>query len=172
MRELDVAAILRVLADHDVAYVVIGGVGALLHGSPELTVDLDITPAADRANLQRLAAALRDLQAMVRVPGQEEPVAMPLDAEALSRFTTLTLATRHGLLDLAFRPDAPGRRSFTYDELASRAVVITIPPDVPVAALDDIIASKEASGRDKDLRALPTLYTLRDRLGGGGQAGR
>ena len=57
--ELDLARLLEVLERHEVAYVLIGGLAAVYHGSPFPTEDADITPRADRSNLARLAAALR-----------------------------------------------------------------------------------------------------------------
>ena len=52
--------IVAVLDLHKVRYVVIGGLGAVLHGSPIVTQDADICPARDPENLHRLAAALRE----------------------------------------------------------------------------------------------------------------
>ncbi|HWH33479.1 MAG TPA: hypothetical protein VNU01_12485, partial [Egibacteraceae bacterium] len=52
--------ILRVLLEHEVQFVVIGGYGAYLQGSPVPTLDVDVTPSARRDNLERLASALRD----------------------------------------------------------------------------------------------------------------
>ena len=68
---------------------------------------------------------------------------------------------RFGDLDLVIEPAGfPGG----YDSLASGATVETIAGvDVQVATLDDVIASKEAAGRDKDFTALPLLIALRNR---------
>lgn len=56
----------RLLLKHRVDFVVIGGVAAILSGSPSLTEDLDIVPrAAD--NLDRLSAALVEIHAEVDV---------------------------------------------------------------------------------------------------------
>ncbi len=61
--------ILRALERHAVRYIVIGGIAATLHGSPLRTGDLDICPARDRDNLERLAAALAEIRARVRAGG-------------------------------------------------------------------------------------------------------
>jgi hypothetical protein len=39
---------------------------AVLHGSPTVTIDADIVPAGAPGNLERLASALRDLDARIR----------------------------------------------------------------------------------------------------------
>ena len=162
--ELDAIRIIRTLNAHGVRYVVIGGFGSVLYGSTLATFDIDVTPATDDDNLGRLAEALKELGAGLRVSGQPDPVPMPLDNRSFASFTTMTLRTTAGDLDICLRPDASGRTSFDYDTLAQHAVVIELPEPVPVASLDDIIASKEASGREKDLLRLPELYSLRDRL--------
>lgn len=158
--ELDAVAIAATLNRHGVRYVVIGGFAAVLHGLARTTEDLDITPAPDPDNLSKLSDALRELDARLLAPGAEEPIGWPWSGEAFSQFTTLTTRTNAGDLDICLRPDAPGGRQFHYDELARNALVIELPPDIPVAALEDVIASKEASNRDKDRATLPELKDL------------
>lgn len=159
--ELDAVTILETLNRHGVRYVVIGGFAAVLHGLARATEDIDITPAADVENLGRLAAALDELQAGLLAPGVAQPIDWPWSPDAFTQFTTLMTRTSAGDLDICLRPDAPGNRQFDFDALASAAVVIDLPPDVPVAALEDVIASKEAANRPKDHA---TLGELRDLL--------
>lgn len=166
--ELDVDGIVAILNRHGVKYVLIGGYAALLHGAPVVTVDVDITPAPDRANLARLAEALRELHAQLRASGVDEPLDIPLDEQTFEQFpTVLTLRTRHGDLDISLHPSGPAGRPFDYERLMRSAVVVRLPEPVSVAALDDVIASKRAAGRPKDLAVLPLLYELRDQLGNG-----
>ena len=60
------------LHDADVRFVLIGGMAAILHGDVGVTVDIDIAPAYDPDNLERLAAALRALEARIRADGVPE----------------------------------------------------------------------------------------------------
>lgn len=169
--ELDAERIFAVLADHDVEYVVIGGFAGVLHGLARATEDVDITPAGDRENLGRLAVAMRDLGALLLAPGAE-PLEVPWSAEYFAGFTTVTTRTSAGDLDICLRPDRPGGRTYDYLELARSALVIELDLPVPVAALEDVIASKEAAGRDKDRRALPELRDLLVHLSHGRNRGR
>jgi hypothetical protein len=73
-------AALAVLAAEGVEFLVIGGVGAVLHGSAMLTHDLDIWPKRTPDNLERLARALRTMHARIRVDGVTEPVTFACDA--------------------------------------------------------------------------------------------
>lgn len=156
---LDALRIVQVLNRHGVDYVVIGGYAAVLYGSPRATEDLNITPGTDVENLRRLASALIELGAEL-LPPDSEPIPWDWSAESLRRFTTVTTRTSAGDLDLAFSPDAPDGGHFDYARLARRAVVVSLPPDVPVADLHDVIASKQASGRPKDQATLPELRDL------------
>lgn len=63
---LDPAAMLRVLRDHGVRFVVIGGLAAIYHGAAHVTFDLDVTPQRSEDNLRRLSDVLRELGAGIR----------------------------------------------------------------------------------------------------------
>jgi hypothetical protein len=57
---------LRVLNDHGVRFILIGGFAATIRGSPVITGDLDLCYARDNQNLVALAEALQELQAKLR----------------------------------------------------------------------------------------------------------
>jgi hypothetical protein len=153
--------LLEVLERHGVRYVVIGGLAAELHGSPYITRDVDVTPSRDHANLRRLAAALRELNAQLRVPDVDEPVEFPLDEHSFDWGTTWTFVTDHGYLDIALLPDG----TQGYDDLRRGATreQITESIQVDVASLADVIRSKEAAGREKDRAVLPILRQVLER---------
>ena len=75
LRKGHAATICQVLIDNDVEFVIIGGMAARLHGTGHATVDIDICPSADEANLSNLADALRQLGARLRAEGDPEGVA-------------------------------------------------------------------------------------------------
>jgi hypothetical protein len=158
--EFQPGEILAVLDRHGVAYVLIGGYAALLHGSTLPTTDIDITPRRDRENLTKLVAALNELDARIRVSADDEPLPFRTSPESLSTVTVLNVAPKFGDLDLVVQPAG---FPTGYEGLAPDATVETIAGvDVRVATLDDVIASKEAAGRDKDFIALPLLIALRN----------
>jgi len=146
--------IVAALGLHGVRYVVIGGLGAVLHGSPIVTQDADICPARARENLDLLAAALRDLKARLRVAGMPNGLAFPYDGAFLANVQLLNLTTPFGDLDLSYEPAGTAG----YEDLNRSAVTYEIAGrQVRVASLDDIIRSKEAANREKDRAVLPTL---------------
>jgi hypothetical protein len=161
MTALQADEIFACLDRHGVRFVVIGGLAAVLHGSPLATLDLDICPSRENANLARLRAALDELKARIRSSDSSVGVAFPLDAAFLGSVEILNLTTGFGDLALVFLP--PGTRGF--DDLIHRAVSMKIhATDVPVASVEDLIRSKEASKRPKDLRSLPLLRQLLDEI--------
>lgn len=149
--------IVAVLERHRVAYVVIGGLAAALHGAAHITMDIDITPSPDPDNLARLSGALKELGARVRTTDAPEGLAFDHDAASLGRVGVWNLVTHYGDLDISFVPSG----TTGYDDLRRDAVVLDIYGVRPsVASLADVVRSKEAANRDKDRLALPVLRRL------------
>ena len=155
---------LRVLIAHGVDFVVIGGVGARLRGAPILTQDLDVTPRVSPSNLSALAAALTELKARLRTADEPDGVPFPHNPNLLAAGNSWTLVTRLGDLDLVLEP--AGTRGYEdLKEDADEMKVAANPPlVVKVASLADIIRSKQAAGRAKDLAALPLLRQTLDEI--------
>lgn len=154
MRDFNPESIFAVLDQHGVRYVVIGAIAAIAQGYPLNTADLDVTPARDPDNIERLATALRDLDARLRLSDDTKGLEFPIDADYLSRAESWTFTTRFGDLDVLFVP--AGTQGF--DDLRRDSVTVQIAGlDVSMAALLDIIRMKEAAGRPKDLAQLPAL---------------
>ena len=153
--------ILEVLAAHDVDYIMIGGLAAAVHGSDLVTGDLDITPATGDENLARLSRALDELDARIRTDTKPDGLPFAHDARSLGRAAVWNLVTNAGDLDLAMMPSG----TQGYDDLRRDAIAIKI-LGVPtrVAALADVIRSKEAAGREKDRAALPMLRRLQTEI--------
>lgn len=143
---LDTEGLLRVLLRHGVAFVVIGGAAGVGHGSHTATFDLDLTPGLGRDNLARLAAALTELGAQLRIPGLDEPLAVRWSADTFTSFATVATRTPLGDLDLVLRPD--GLPADAYAHLEPRAEHLELGDlVVAVAAVEDVIASKRAAAR-------------------------
>jgi len=149
--------ILAVLEEHGVRCILIGGFAAVIHGSPYVTTDVDIVPAVDRENLQRLSDALRGLHAKVWTSSEPDGVPFDHSASSLADARIWNLVTDFGRLDLTFQPSG----TQGYEDLARDATHLAIlDVGVDVASLADIIRSKEAAGREKDRLVLPVLRRL------------
>ena len=158
----DPVAICRVLNDNGVKYVVLGGFAAVVHGSPVPTEDIDVIPARDSENLERLARALTQMNAAIRT--SDGPVRTRIDAGFIANMPNmLNLTTNLGDVDLVFSPAGPLKG---YEQWNANAVLAQLEPGLVIvaASLDDVIESKAKANRAKDLRSLPYLESLRDEL--------
>lgn len=146
-RPLDPERLLRALAAEGVRFVLIGAMGARLHGFPRMTADADITPAGDAENLERLARALRALDARVYTEPVPEGLPFDVSARTLARAPLWNLTTDAGRLDIIFMP--AGTDGF--DDLAPRADRFEVyGHELLVARLEDILRSKVAADRPQD----------------------
>ena len=155
--DLDAPGILGALDAAGVRYVVIGGVAAVMLGSPSLTGDLDICHARDRANLEALANVLTGLHAYLR--GAEPGLPFRLDARTLAAGDSFTFTTDLGHLDILATPSG----TTGYDDLMRAAERFDVDGrTVSVASIDDLIRMKRAAGRPKDLVEIEILGALRE----------
>ncbi len=135
-----------VFARHGVRYLFIGKSGAILLGFPDTTQDADLFVERSPANGRALAAALREL-------GFALTDQQAAEIERGKDFVQLKNGPFD--LDLVFAPD--GLEHF--EDAWRRRVEVE---GFPVCHIDDIIASKAASGRVKDRDSLPRLRSFRE----------
>ncbi len=160
--ELHSAKLLLALLERKVQFVVVGGIGAQLHGATRTTKDLDVCVAWSRENFERLVAALNDLDALLDLPPELDDLEVRPSSEMLARTSMTRWVTRAGVVDvLDSIPAGEDGAARTFGDLKSAAARVRAADDtVLVAALKDIIASKEHADRAKDRDALPELYEL------------
>jgi hypothetical protein len=142
---LQAQEIARAFRDEEVDYLFIGKSGAILLGFPGTTQDVDVFPARSADNGRRIARALRKIGFDV---GAE------LEREIVAGKDFVQIKTGPFDVDLVFAPD--GIASFAAAK--ERGLTEGL---FRVANLRDIIASKAASGRQKDLLDLPLLESFR-----------
>lgn len=155
----DPLRLLRTLDRHRVRFVVIGGIAGRLWGSPTVTNELDICYARDGANLEALAAALRDLK--VKLRGANRDLPFDTSARTLELGDHFTFTTRFGNLDILGTP----KGTAGYDSLARTAAPTDVGGvNVLVAAIEELILMKRAAGRPKDLVEVEILAAVREEL--------
>jgi hypothetical protein len=152
-------AVIRLLGGRGVRWVLIGGLAAVTHGAPIVTQDVDVCYARDDENLERLAAALRDVHTELR--GAEPDLPFLVDARTLRAGDAFKLTSDVGWLDLLGTP--AGTAGF--EDLSRTADAFDLfGQRVLVASVDDLIRMKRAAGRPKDLLAVEELGALRQEL--------
>jgi predicted nucleotidyltransferase len=152
MTKPDFGCLLRILTEHGVDFLVVGGVGAVLQGAALSTFDLDIVHSTEPANIARLLAALEDLDAYDRA--QPDRRLRPRQTHLSSPGHQL-LMTRFGPLDV-LGTIGNGRR---YQDLLPQAAEMMIGEGIRIRVLnlETQIAVKEEIGQEKDIAALPLL---------------
>ncbi|HUG70266.1 MAG TPA: hypothetical protein VMM76_21125 [Pirellulaceae bacterium] len=144
--------IITKLAQAQVEFVVVGGISAVLQGAPIVTRDLDICYSRSSDNLRRLAAALEPFKPQLR----DLPAGVPniFDLRSLEMGANFTLEVEGQALDLlAIMSEIGG-----YDDILDNADEMEVAGhQVRVLALADLIRTKRAAGRPKDLAVIPTL---------------
>lgn len=133
-------------AKYEVEFMFIGKSGAILLGYPSTTQDVDLFPKKSAENGERIVKALREL---------DFEISDEIAGKIIKGVDFVQLKTGPFDLDLVFAPD--GIESF--EEAKKRMLIIE---GFPVANIRDIIASKQASGREKDLLDLPLLEDFRE----------
>jgi len=148
----DPIAVLQALDARRVTYIVIGGLGRVIHGSDELTDGIDVVPSTKEDNLRRLALALDDLNACAQ---DGKP---PLLERDLGRQPLLELTTDAGELKIV--PEPAGTRG--YDDLRRAANREPLGHGVrpSVASLGDLARMLAAMDRQQDLEPLHTVRRL------------
>lgn len=149
--ELRFLDILTLLTRHEVEFIVVGGVAAILEGAPVSTFDLDVVYRRSDENHARLAAALGEINARYEDPAGRHIVP---DATKLATINVNLLKTDLGDLDVLRHI----RGDLGYEELLDRTVEYEVADlRLQVADLETVIESKEFAGRGKDRAALPIL---------------
>jgi hypothetical protein len=147
----------QVLCDSKVEFIVIGGWSAILHGSAYITNGLAIFFSRRAENLKRLARALAPYHPRLR----DLPAGLPFlfDEGTLRNSTVLTLDTDLGPIDLL--TEVAGLGSF--EQVAADSIPVeAFGRTVRTLDLESLIKSKKAAPREKDLRVLPELESLRE----------
>lgn len=153
---------LRVLNRHEVRYVLIGGLASEVLGAPVGTNDIDVCYQRTAENMDRLAQALTELNAKLRVARVDEDLPFILDGRTLAAGDSFTFVTDAGDLDVLGTPS--GTAGFR--DLDARATTYDLGEElvVRVVSLDDLIRMKEAAGRRKDKVHLEVLAALKEMI--------
>jgi hypothetical protein len=147
--------LLRVLCEHEVAFVIIGGFAVSLQGYARTTKDIDIVPGPTRDNVSRLWDALASVAARPAEFNDFKPEEMPVPftREGLVESSgNWVLYTTLGRIDLMpYVEDTEGE--LTYEELrgsAERVDLEEVGHPIWAASVEHLIGMKEHANRDQD----------------------
>lgn len=150
-RELEADAILRVLVEAKIDFVVIGGLAVAAHGFVRATKDVDIVPDPDPANLAAfedvLTGSTRD-RSSARTPGRRRCPSS--GSRGLPYGGNWALDSDHGRIDVLQSIDQVEVIE-TYVELRDQALVVDIRDvdEVRFASVEHLELMKRVAGRPR-----------------------
>jgi hypothetical protein len=157
--------ILKRLNEHQVAYVLVGGMACVIHGSQVVTQDVDICAPMTPENLLRLYAALQGTHPRFRMTRDLRP--LPQNPEELEKFPNLYLLTDLGQLDILSEIAGIGK----YSEVNHHVIRLDLGgASILVLDLDTLILAKKTMNTPKDRQVALELSAIRERLHGSDRA--
>lgn len=155
-RVSDTAALVRLLVNEGIEFIVVGMSAAVFLGVPATTLDLDIVHRRTSDNIERLLKLLANIGAYYRHDLANRKLAPT--PEALAGRGHQNLQTNHGPLDLLCQLDDLG-----YEELLPRTILVEDGAlSLRVLDLPTLIEVKTRAARPKDKIALPLLLATLD----------
>ncbi len=150
-------ALLEILTQGNVQFILIGGVAANLHGFARATFDIDIVYARSRKNLMAITSALSPLAPYLR--GAPPGLPFRLDEKTLANGLNFTLTTALGDLDLLGEVAGGG----TYENLLGSSMWLEIDGlRIRCATVDQLVILKNAAGRPKYFESLAELRAIQE----------
>jgi hypothetical protein len=157
--------VIRAFAEHQVDFVVCGGVACVLHGVARVTNDVDLAIALTDENIDNALKAVRQVGFRPRIPEPLEALLDPNRREAWVReknAKVFTLISDQTPLQIDLFLEYP----IPYDELKSRSRVMTSGDlSFHVSTKEDLIAAKRfvVPMRTVDQRDIEDLQELIER---------
>lgn len=151
----DYTALIPLLVENEIDFIIVGGAAATVYGSARLTLDLDIVYSRDNLNLERIVRVLEPIQPYLR----GAPPGLPFEwsVQTLKKGLNFTLITTLGALDLLGEIVGGGG----YEELKPETIRIQVAGvECRCLSLERLIEVKRAAGRPKDLEAIAELQQI------------
>lgn len=151
--------LLRRLNEHEVEFVIVGGMAGVLHGSSLVTLDLDICAPLTGQNLARILTALSGLAPRFRMTPDKRPVSV--DPDDYVGYKNLYLITDWGQLDILSEILGLG----DHEQVARQTITVDLGGiSCRVLNLDALILAKKGMNRPRDRQAVIELEAIRERL--------
>ena len=149
--------LLERLTTHEVEFVLVGGLAAIMYGCSVITKDVDVCVPFSLGNLRKLHEAIADLHPYHRFTPQEMPFVLKEGLE--DGLKNLYIMTDLGIVDFLGEIIGVGG----YDEVRAHSIEVkTAYGSYRMVSIDKLIDSKAAADRDKDRVAVKMLRGIRD----------
>ncbi len=155
MSDKGLQKVFKVMRQHEVSCLLMGGQACVLYGASEFTKDVDFAVLAEASNLQRIGDAMEELQAtVIAVPPFSK---IYLDEGLAVHFRCQARGVEGLRIDIMTRM----RGVDSFQALWERRVVIedTDGNEIPVLSVRDLVKAKKTQ-RDKDWPMIQRLMEL------------
>ncbi|GAB3490605.1 hypothetical protein GCM10027341_02570 [Spirosoma knui] len=149
----DVRQLLESLNQHNVKFLLVGGMAGVIHGHVRTTQDMDLWLKADEVNKANLILALKENE----VAGADYLKDVPL----IFGWTSVAVGKYGFTLDMGYNLKA--FRDIDFDACYERSIEVAFDGvTFNVIQLNDLITEKLATGRSKDLVDAEELTKLKN----------
>ena len=159
--------ILKAFQAENVRYLIIGGLAVNLYGVPRVTPDIDLVISTEKSNILKLIDVLKQLGYVPRFPVDPEDLTDPAKVEDWTKNRNMTAfcfynkTENYKVVDIVLVHPLDFESSFK-----NKTVKKVNGVDVFIASFDDLVRTKEASGRPQDLSDIKMLKKVRKLLEG------
>lgn len=154
--------LLREFAEKHIKYLIVGGVAVNLHGYPRFTNDLDILLTLDRENLDSMAEIMERMGYQQRLPIAIQELSNEGKARTFIAEKGLTAYSFIHEKYPQFNVDVLVAESIDFENFSAHTMKAEVwGIDVPVVSIDDLIAMKQKSDREKDIQDIVALLELK-----------
>jgi predicted nucleotidyltransferase len=151
--------LLKTLLESKIDFVLIGGYAAVLHGSSQVTQDVDICAVMTEAQLTALRMTLKDFKPVHRMNPDFQPSLLDVPKPG-QKMNNIYLRTDLGILDILENVEPVG----DFHRVNEKAIEISLfGHKCKVISLDDLIAVKKSMPRPKDKSVLLELLALKSK---------
>lgn len=158
----DYQSLLREFAEKKLRYLIVGGVAVNLHGYPRFTNDIDILLALDQDNLTKMAAIMKERGYDQRLPISIQELGDTDKVCTLMREKGLVAYSFIHAEEPQFNIDVLIAESMEFEKFTAHTMHADVwGLDIPVVSIDDLIAMKQNSDREKDVQDVVALLELK-----------
>jgi len=155
--------ILKKLIEHEIRFIVVGGLAVALHGYDRSTGDIDILLALDGENLKKMDLAMKEMDYYPRIPVELHELSDRIKIERYKREKNMQAYTLTSSGQPPIQIDIIIEESWDFDSFDQRKTFFDQEElSLPVIALDDLLLMKKKTGREKDIIDYSALIHARD----------
>ena len=158
-----VEAIVRTLNQHQVQYLIVGGLAVVAYGYVRLTADVDLLLAVDQTNLTRAVKAIKSLDYVPRAPVPFDEFVDPAQRKRWATEKNMVVfslsSPKHPATEIDLFLDPP----IDFPSAYANSARFEVAPGVVATfcSFDDLIKMKTLAGRARDSEDIKQLRNLR-----------